>query len=226
QHCGPAHSFRAGWYYTAARAEVDRGRTAEARDWTRRAVEAAGAVGLRGQHAYAAMARACTGPADGETVVELLRTAVREFTAGSGLIAAGHARLELARALITVGGTDEAARHVETVKQFAATCGAGHLHTLAVNVQRRLGALGPRAAGRGGSSTDLSSRERVIATLVGQGMSNRDIAQATFLSVKTVESYLTRIFRKLGVDSRVKLARKLAATPPDDTPWQLYRDPK
>ncbi|WP_345137395.1 hypothetical protein, partial [Dactylosporangium darangshiense] len=42
QHCGPAHSFRAGWYYTAARAEVDRGRTAEARDWTRRAVEAAG----------------------------------------------------------------------------------------------------------------------------------------------------------------------------------------
>jgi len=40
-------------------------------------------------------------------------------------------------------------------------------------------------------------------------MRNREIGQALFMSVGTVEAHLTRIYRKLGVNSRTQLARRL-----------------
>lgn len=44
-------------------------------------------------------------------------------------------------------------------------------------------------------------------------MRNRDAAAALFVSVKTVEAHLTRIYRKLGVHSRAQLAAQLAEGP-------------
>jgi DNA-binding CsgD family transcriptional regulator len=52
----------------------------------------------------------------------------------------------------------------------------------------------------------LTPTEEKIARLVGAGLSNRDIADRTFLSPKTVEANLTRIYRKVGVRSRAGLA--------------------
>lgn len=52
-----------------------------------------------------------------------------------------------------------------------------------------------------------------MAALVLDGASNREVATALFLSVKTVESMLTRIYRKLGVRSRTQLGTVLR-TPP------------
>ena len=48
-----------------------------------------------------------------------------------------------------------------------------------------------------------------MAELVGQGRSNREVAQALFLSEKTVEHHLSRIYAKLAVRSRTELARAL-----------------
>ena len=45
---------------------------------------------------------------------------------------------------------------------------------------------------------------------MAEGRSNRDIAAAAFLSVKTIEYHLGHIFTKLGVTSRVELARRMA----------------
>ena len=53
----------------------------------------------------------------------------------------------------------------------------------------------------------LSDREREVAELVAQGMKNREVAAELFLSHKTVERHLARIFDKLGVSSRVGVAR-------------------
>jgi DNA-binding NarL/FixJ family response regulator len=50
-----------------------------------------------------------------------------------------------------------------------------------------------------------------VATLVAAGKRNREVAAALFLSEKTVESHLARIYDKLGVRSRAALATILAA---------------
>ena len=56
----------------------------------------------------------------------------------------------------------------------------------------------------------LTVTERKIADLVASGMSNVQIANTLFVSVRTVESNLTKIYRKLGIRSRSGLARALA----------------
>ena len=61
----------------------------------------------------------------------------------------------------------------------------------------------------------LSAREREVATLVASGMRNRDVAAALFLSEKTVESHLARIYDKLGVRSRAALASIVAGDQAD-----------
>ena len=75
---------------------------------------------------------------------------------------------------------------------------------------RRLGARaeprGPAPPGDSGVAA-LTKRELEIAQLVTDRLTNREIAAALFLSDKTVESHLRNIFHKLGVSSRVEVAR-------------------
>jgi DNA-binding CsgD family transcriptional regulator len=56
----------------------------------------------------------------------------------------------------------------------------------------------------------LTKQERQVAFAVLDGLSNREVADALFVSRKTVEFHLTRVFRKLGVRSRVQLVRQFA----------------
>lgn len=56
---------------------------------------------------------------------------------------------------------------------------------------------------------ELNETELRVAELAAQGLSNQEIAQRAFLSVKTVEANLTRVYRKLGIRSRAGLARRL-----------------
>jgi DNA-binding CsgD family transcriptional regulator len=56
----------------------------------------------------------------------------------------------------------------------------------------------------------LSAREAQVAELVLQGFRNRDIALALGITSATAKKHLTRIFEKVGVDSRVQLANRLA----------------
>ncbi len=53
-------------------------------------------------------------------------------------------------------------------------------------------------------------RERRVAVLAAGGQSNRDIAHALFVTVKTVEWHLNRAYRKLGISSREELDRALS----------------
>ena len=61
----------------------------------------------------------------------------------------------------------------------------------------------------------LSSQETRVALLVAQGMTNREVATALFLSPKTVEHHLGSVLRKRGLRSRTELAREMAAVGDD-----------
>lgn len=56
----------------------------------------------------------------------------------------------------------------------------------------------------------LSATEREIALLAARGLSNREIADARGRSPRTVANQLARVFRKLGVGSRVEVAARIA----------------
>ncbi|MHC3469820.1 helix-turn-helix transcriptional regulator [Streptomyces sp. 7R007] len=68
--------------------------------------------------------------------------------------------------------------------------------------------IAPSAASEG--LEGLAAMERQVAALVMEGATNREIAARLFISVKTVEATLTRVYRKLGIRSRVDIVRLAA----------------
>ena len=66
---------------------------------------------------------------------------------------------------------------------------------------------------RAGEQDQLTEAEARIAELVAAGRSNREVAASLFLSVKTVEVTLTRVYQKLGLRSRTELAHRFGAVP-------------
>ncbi|MFF5183183.1 ATP-binding protein [Streptomyces sp. NPDC000345] len=76
------------------------------------------------------------------------------------------------------------------------------------------GAAGPAPVAAQAPVSDalegLASMERQVAALVMEGATNREIAARLFISVKTVEATLTRVYRKLGIRSRVDIVRLAA----------------
>jgi DNA-binding CsgD family transcriptional regulator len=79
-----------------------------------------------------------------------------------------------------------------------------------------LAGTGERARRRDGSAQPLTSQETRVALLVAQGMTNREVAAALFLSPKTVEHHLGTVLRKRGLRSRTGHARAIAGEPPGD----------
>lgn len=117
--------------------------------------------------------------------------------------------LERARTLLAAG---------QTHRRFKRRARARDLLEQALAVFDELGALPwaqraraelARVGRPGGAADGLSETEQRVAELVAAGLSNQEVAERAFLSVKTVEANLTRIYRKLGVGSRVALANAL-----------------
>ncbi|MFS8095971.1 AAA family ATPase [Lentzea alba] len=134
---------------------------------------------------------------------DLLREAVSEAALG-GL------EFEKARAQLALGevSADEVPVLVEAYTTFQ-RLGAHGLRRQAGNRLRTLGAKVPRA--RSKAPGLLTEAEENVARLVQQGMRNRDIAAALHYSPRTIEVYLSRIYAKLHVSSRLELARVLDA---------------
>jgi DNA-binding CsgD family transcriptional regulator len=61
-----------------------------------------------------------------------------------------------------------------------------------------------------GASDELTETERRVAELAAQGRRNKEIAAELFMGVSTVEAYLSRVYRKLGIRSRAELGSQLA----------------
>src|SRR6266446_172234 len=72
-----------------------------------------------------------------------------------------------------------------------------------LGVRRRLVAAEPEANGWAA----LTTSELTVARLVAEGLTNREVAERLFVSPHTVSSHLRHVFAKLGITSRVELAR-------------------
>jgi ATP/maltotriose-dependent transcriptional regulator MalT len=71
-----------------------------------------------------------------------------------------------------------------------------------------------RVAATPATGLELTASERRVAELAAQGMTNRAVAAALFISPKTVEANLARVYQKLGIRSRAELGRRMAETSP------------
>jgi ATP/maltotriose-dependent transcriptional regulator MalT len=112
------------------------------------------------------------------------------------------------------GDIEQAVAELESAERTLFSCGALRDADAAAQELRRLGRRRPRRsreAARSVGPSALSPRELEVATLVAAGKRNRDVAAALFVSEKTVESHLARIYDKLGVRSRAALAAIMAA---------------
>jgi ATP/maltotriose-dependent transcriptional regulator MalT len=192
--------------------ELAAGDVEAAESYARRAEEDAAKLGLSLPASLAGRARSAVLLARGDPL-EAARAAHESAEAagavGARLQAAFSRSLE-GRALAAAGERLEAIAVLREAEQDLDACGSVRVRD---EMRRELRRLGARAEPRGPAAPDdsgvgaLSKRELEIANLVTDRLTNREIAAALFLSDKTVESHMRNIFRKLGVSSRVEVAR-------------------
>jgi len=91
--------------------------------------------------------------------------------------------------------------------ELAECCGAAALAARAGVELGVAGAVGRRYAFSGADA--LTPSERRVARMAADGPSNREIAQTLFVTVKTVENHLGRVYAKLAIGSRTELAEAL-----------------
>lgn len=118
---------------------------------------------------------------------------------------AGLLALGLAEAALAVGDTVGARARIRLAAALAEQTAVPALAAAAREAERRTGA---HAIGSPDTSrlSLLSERERIVTGLVGEGRTNQQIAARLDISVKTVETYMSRIFKKLGMNSRTQVA--------------------
>jgi DNA-binding CsgD family transcriptional regulator len=193
------------WVAGAAAALARLGRHTEAAAVAGRELEAAVAFGVPRRRAIALSV--CGTLDDGPAGLAQLQEAV-------ALLSDSPARLARARALVDLGiglrhrGEAVAAREpLSAGLDLAHRCGAVALAEVARAALVATGAR-PRRASRSGPGS-LTPAELRTAEMAASGMSNREIAQALFVSTKTVETQLSQAYAKLGIGSRAELAQAL-----------------
>jgi DNA-binding CsgD family transcriptional regulator len=123
------------------------------------------------------------------------------------------ARVDFAHGITVrrAGRRRDAAALLATARQSFAALGA-HVYVERCDRELKTGRPVSRGPLTGARSLveGLTEQERSISALVATGMTNKEVAAAMMLSVKTVQFHLTRVYAKLGVRSRSELAARFA----------------
>ncbi len=194
------------WRSSAARSLLALGRTEEAAELARDELALARRWGTASTVGVALRVSGECQPDCG--ALELLRESV-------SVLADAPARLEHARALVALGArlrrerqNLEARGALRQALDLAHRCGG---LVVAERARDELVAAGGRPRRDATHGVDaLTGRERRIAELVVSGLTNRQVAEALFVSPRTVEHHLRNVYRKLGVSSRDVLASALS----------------
>ena len=143
----------------------------------------------------------------GEPGLGLLQESVAVLKKSPALLERAHSLAELGAALRRAGRRVDAREPLAEALDLAARCGA---RPLAAGVREELRATGarPRREWRTGVEA-LTPSELRVARLALEGHTNREIAQALYVTPKTVEGHLARVYGKLGISGRDELRRGL-----------------
>jgi DNA-binding CsgD family transcriptional regulator len=204
---GVDHPGLVAWRSLAALAAHAAGRPDEARDLSAAEVARAEAIGAARPLGIALHIAGLVAPA---------RSSVPLLTRAVEVLETSPSALEHARALVSLGaalrtGNRQAAAR-ETLRRGLSLADAMGCGPLAARARAELLASGarPRRAAMTGRAA-LTPTERRVADLAVNGHTNRQIAQALFVTAKTIETHLTHIYRKLQVRDRTQLAAALEA---------------
>ena len=147
----------------------------------------------------------------GTTGLTLLRESVATLEDSPARLERARSFVELGAALRRAGKRSEARDLLRAGLELARQCEAG---ALGERAHEELIAAGARPRSRALSGVEsLTPSERRIAAMAAEGMTNRDIAQALFVTPRTVEMHLSNAFRKLEIGSRTQLVDALARAP-------------
>ncbi len=190
---------------------VRAGRDADARTWcdhTARRVADDPVPGLR--HG---LARARAALADADQIDEAFAAALADRELHGSLVERARTELLYGIRLRRAARRADARGPLEAALGHFAAAGASGW---AEQVRRELTAIGaaPRPAMLDPLRA-LTPQEQQIAAIAATGVPTREIASSLFLSPKTIEAHLTRIYRKVGVRSKSELAHRLATVPGD-----------
>ncbi len=142
-------------------------------------------------------------------------TALDALSEAVSLLERSAYRLEHMRALADYGAALRRANRIaqarEPLRRALELARRGGAIAIGKRAHAELEATGERSAPPEAVGAQvLTPSERRVAELAAQGLSNREIAQSLFLTVKTVEGHLTHAYRKLDVHSRTELPKALA----------------
>lgn len=197
------------WRATLAQALAHLGRLEEATAVADENVALAHAFGAPTALLIALLARTvCEQPGEQRAA----RAAAALELEGPAVLERAQLQLELGATLVRLGRRVEAR---DVLRPAFATADAAGAAPLAERARRELVASGlrPRKAAVEGVAA-LTPRQAQVCGLAAGGKSNREIAQALFLSVKTVETHLAAAYEKLGVSGRPALVEALADEAP------------
>jgi DNA-binding CsgD family transcriptional regulator/Tfp pilus assembly protein PilF len=140
---------------------------------------------------------------DGERAVAELE---RSLSVADGLAQP----LERARTLLALGAVHRRQKRKRLARERLEAARAAFAAIGAELWRERTDAELARIGGRRAGSSELTPTERRVAELVADGLTNQEVAERAFLSVRSVESNLSKVYLKLGVRSRTELVRRLA----------------
>ncbi len=197
------------WRALVAPALVATGRASEARELINPALQRARAFGA--PWALGMALRASGTVEQGASGIELLHQAVAVLETSGCRVEHAHAQLELGAALRRTNHRVEAREHLRAALDIAHRSGAT---PLANRARQELSATGARARRQRLDGVEsLTASERRVADLAANGMSNPEIAQALFVTRKTIESHLGHVYLKLDISSRQQLPSALGPKP-------------
>jgi ATP/maltotriose-dependent transcriptional regulator MalT len=147
-----------------------------------------------------------------EEQISVLREASTALEACPSLLEQAHTLTDLGAALRRAGRRSEARELLRRALDLAAGCGA---RALAARAREELVTAGARPRRERVSGVEaLTASEQRVAQMAATGMTNREIAQALFVTMKAVAQHLTHVYGKLEIAGRAELSGALAKTDP------------
>jgi DNA-binding CsgD family transcriptional regulator len=201
---GGANPLASRWRSRAALAHAALGEAERARGMAQEDLERAGRWGAASGIGVALRASALV---EETPSVDRLREAVAALERSPARLEHARALVDLGAALRRANSRAEARGHLEHGLDLAERGGA---RALAERARTELRAAGGRVSDPYGAGVEaLTASERRVAELAAAGQSNPEIAQSLFVTRKTVETHLGRVYRKLGIPGRMQLTQAL-----------------